>query len=114
MDVDLESGSRDLSGGTSLANSDPEIYWQMRSSLDLKKNVQFEAFLRHVGGLGAEQTRTPAYSDLNIRLGWRLNPVLDLSFVGQNLLDDRHPEFGTAPGYAEFRRALYAKLLWEF
>lgn len=114
VDVDLESGSRDLSGGTSLANSDPEIYWQVRSSLDLKNNVQFEAFLRHIGDLGAEQTRTPAYSALNIRVGWRLTPGLDLSLVGQNLLDDRHPEFGTAPGYAEFRRAIYAKLLWEY
>jgi iron complex outermembrane receptor protein len=114
IDVDLDPDSRDQSGGTGLANGDPEIYWQMRSSLDLKKNTQFEAFLRHVGELGAEQTRTPAYSALDMRWGWRPIPGLELSLVGQNLLDDSHPEFGTAPGYAEFRRALYTKLLWEF
>lgn len=114
LDADLNPDSQDLTGGTGLANSDPEIYWQMRSSLDLKKDIHLEAFLRHVGDLGAEQIRTPAYSTLDMRLGWRPNPRLQLSLVGQNLLDDRHAEFGTEPGYAEFRRALYTKLLWEF
>jgi iron complex outermembrane receptor protein len=114
LDADLDPDSRDLSGGTGFANRDPEIYWQMRSSLDLGKSVQLETFLRHVGDLGVQQGRTPSYSALDIRVGWRPVSGLELSLVGQNLLDDRHPEFGTAPGYAEFRRALYTKLIWEF
>jgi len=114
VDADLNPDSRDLTGGTGLANSDPEIYWQMRSSFDLEKNIQLEAFLRRVGDLGAERIRTPAYTSLDVHLGWRPIPQLQLSLVGQNLLDDRHAEFGTAPSYAEFRRALYTKLLWEF
>lgn len=114
LDMDLDADSRDLSGTTGFAISDPEIYWQLRSSLALTDTMELEAFFRHVGELGAEQTSTPAYDSLDLRLGWQLGPGLELSVVGQNLLDDEHAEFGAAPGYSEFRRALYTKLLWEF
>lgn len=113
LDIDLLPQSNDAVGATNVANRDPEVYWQLRSSLAVTDNLEMEAFFRHVGELGGRTTATPAYSSLDLRCGWQLGPALELSVVGQNLLDASHPEFGTAPNYSEFRRALYVKVLWE-
>jgi iron complex outermembrane receptor protein len=113
LDMDLLPQSNDALGATNVANRDPEIYWQIRSSLAVTDNLEMEAFFRRVGELGGRTTATPAYSSLDLRCGWQLGPALELSVVGQNLLDASHPEFGAAPNYSEFRRALYVKVLWE-
>lgn len=114
LDMDLLPQSRDAVSATNIASRDPEISWQLRSSLTLTDNLEVDAFFRHVGELGEAATATPAYSSLDLRCGWRLGSAWELSLVGQNLLDAAHPEFGTAPDYSEFRRALYVKLLWDF
>jgi iron complex outermembrane receptor protein len=54
----------------------------------------------------------PAYTAVDLRFGWRINPGLELSLVGQNLFDPQHAEFGAAPGRSEYRRAVFAKLVW--
>jgi iron complex outermembrane receptor protein len=51
----------------------------------------------------------PSYTSLDVRLGWRPLPRLELSLVGQNLLDPRHREFG---GGVEIERGVYAKAAW--
>jgi iron complex outermembrane receptor protein len=112
IDLDVQPYSTDSSSAVASSNRDPEVYWQLRSSLALTDSLEVEAFFRRVGALGA-MTATPAYSTLDLRCGWRLGPGLELSLVGQNLLDDTHPEFGSAPTYNEYRRALYVKVLWE-
>lgn len=114
LDMDLLPQSRDTLETTNVARRDPDIYWQLRSSLALTDNLEVEAFFRRVGELGGESIATPGYSSLDLRCGWRLSPSVELSAVGQNLLDSSHPEFGVAPTYTEFRRALYVKVLWEF
>lgn len=113
LDMDLLPQSNDAVGATDVANRDPEISWQLRSSLAVTDSLEMEVFFRHVGELGEKTTATPAYSSLDLRLGWQLGPAWELSVVGQNLLDASHPEFGAAPNYSEFRRALYVKMLWE-
>ena len=61
-------------------------------------------------------TRIPAYYRLTVRLGWRLQPGLDLSLKATNLLDDRHPEFQPeALSLAtEVGREVSGKLSWSF
>lgn len=113
LEMDLLPQSNDVVSATNVTNRDPEITWQLRSSLAVTPNLEVEAFLRHVGELGEAATATPAYSSLDLRCGWQLGPAWELSLVGQNLLDASHPEFGAAADYSEFRRALYVKLLWE-
>ena len=33
------------------------------------------------------------YAELDARVGWEIGSQLEISLVGRNLLDDRHPEF---------------------
>ena len=109
-------GSTD--GNTSSSEShDPEQFWSLRSSLQLPGNLQLDANFRHVSHIANQDV--PGYGELDIRLGWRARPNLELSLVGHNLLHAQHAEFGTASANLvntrkEVERSVYGKLLWSF
>jgi iron complex outermembrane receptor protein len=50
---------------------------------------------------------------MDVRYGVRIGRGLELSVVGQNLLDRSHPEYGSLPNRTEFERALAVKLVWR-
>lgn len=101
----------------SLANfelSAPTHQVQVRSSLDLTRRLSLDSSLYYVDALRG--IGVPAYVRLDTRLGWRVSEQLELSVLGQNLLDDRHLEF-RSEDFAlstEIRRAFLIRLLWLF
>jgi len=59
----------------------------------------------------------PAYVTLDARLAWRPIRNLELSVVGQNLLDSKHPEFQQEilPALrAQIPRSVYVQFDWQF
>ncbi len=98
-------------------DNDPDVQWNLRSFLDLPYNFEFDTMVYYVGALPNQ--RVPSYTRLDLRLGWRPSKDLELSLVGQNLQDSRHPESTvgadvsfTAP--TETPRGYYGKLTWQF
>ncbi len=111
-DLGFDPGSRDITRGVSEGN-DAAHRFSLRTNLDLPKSFELDGMFRYVGRRPAPLV--PAYAELDVRLGWNLRPALELSIVGQNLLHDRHREFGAAsPGSALFSRGAYARALWRF
>ena len=61
-----------------------------------------------------------SYLELDLRLGWKPRPNLEISLVGQNLFDDHHPEFVTETRNqagvlaTEVSRGVYGKIVWRF
>jgi iron complex outermembrane receptor protein len=106
----LKPGSTDIGGVNSLAN-DPNHQWMLRSTFDITPRHEFDVMVRHVGGL--PQPSVPAYTAVDMRLGWRVNRNVELSLTLQNLLDSAHSEFAAAPGRSEYERAALVKLLWR-
>jgi iron complex outermembrane receptor protein len=105
-------GSRDVSGGVNEAN-DPRHQFYLRSSIDLRRNVQVDAMLRSVSEL--PNPVVPSFTELALRVGWLPAPRVEVWFAGQDLLDDHHPEFGPAlPTRVEFERSLRAGLALRF
>ncbi|MCB1918579.1 MAG: TonB-dependent receptor [Candidatus Competibacteraceae bacterium] len=105
--------SIDDSGSTE--GSSPRHQFSLLSSLALSPRVELSAWLRLVDELPA--LGIPAYTSLDARLAWSPLPDLTFSLVGQNLLDDRHPEFNAdAEGQVlgEIERNIYLKALWRF
>ena len=52
---------------------------------------------------------------MDSRFGWHINPELELSVGGQNLLQPHFAQFGADPGGpVEVKRSVYAKLVWRF
>ena len=108
LDVDIKRGpgSRDVNGGVSEAN-DPTRLFTLRARFDLRRNMDLDLWWRSVSEL--PNPVVPAYSELNARLGWRPNERVELALVGQDLLHDQHPEFGTSvPRRVEFERSVRA------
>jgi iron complex outermembrane receptor protein len=110
-DLHLDSDSNDVNGGNAEAN-DPSNQWLLRSSLDLGAQHELDLTLRHVGKLSANAV--PAYTALDIRLGWQPLPETQLSLTARNLLDSQHPEFDPATSRSEVERSIYVQLLQRF
>ena len=103
-DVRAQPGAPVAGAGASEAN-DPHHLFGVRTSLDLPRNVAVDVLLRAVGAL--PNPRVPAFAELGLRAGWRATPRIELWVAGQDLLHDRHPEFGPAlPTRVEFERSL--------
>jgi iron complex outermembrane receptor protein len=109
--TELDPGSRDVSGASGLATSDPSNYWSLRSSFDIAEGQELDLMMRHAGALSAPAV--PAYTAVDLRYGIKLRRDLELSLLGQNLLDPKHAEFGAAPARNLYERALYLKLVWR-
>src|ERR1017187_3943634 len=81
--------------------SSPQHKFMAQSSVDMSKGLQLELDFRYVsafpGKTGLPGQYVQAYETADASLGWRLNSQFDLSFVGRNLLQPHHPEFGSDP-----------------
>jgi iron complex outermembrane receptor protein len=111
-DLHLDPDSRDPTGGLGEAN-DPEHRASLRSLLDLPGGFELDGMLRYVSALPSPAV--DAYTELDLRLGWRATDALELSLVGQSLLDGSHEEFGPATALREeVQRSLYGKVVWRF
>lgn len=105
-DITHAEGSRDISNGVNEAN-DPGYMFTLRAGVDLPRRIEADLWWRAVGAL--PDPVVPAYHELNARLAWRPNDKMEFALVGQDLLHDRHPEFGAAtPSRVEFERSVRA------
>jgi iron complex outermembrane receptor protein len=74
-----------------------------------------DLWLRYVDSLASQAVGS--YFTLDARLSWRPVDNIELSVVGQNLLDDQHPEFEPEileQSLVELERGVYGKITWEF
>lgn len=99
--------------------ADPRHQFALRSAMDLPRNWELDLLARRVGELRMNNAgvavTVPAYTELDIRLAWHASPALEVSFVGQNLLHARHPEYGIPSATrAEISRNLYARITWRY
>jgi iron complex outermembrane receptor protein len=100
------------------AGDDPNYQAQLRSDMQLGRNVDLDLALRRVA---AVQTVTgvqdaPAYTEADAHIAWRLKPRLELSLSGFNLLNDHHLEINdssTTP-VRTIPRSVYVGLRWGF
>jgi iron complex outermembrane receptor protein len=75
-----------------LEGNDPEFQWNLRSHMNLFSNWEFDQTLYYVDVLQSQQVRS--YFRLDLRVGWRPAKNIEVSVVGQNLLDNQHQEWG--------------------
>ncbi len=96
---------------TALHGSSPNSQVVARSMIDLPGHLEFDQTFRYIGALPAQNVE--AYETADVRFGRHVAPGLDLSVVGQNLLQPHHDEYGISPGpNVGIRRGVYAKLVW--
>lgn len=99
--------------------SDPQHQLSIGSSMDLPRGIQWDVQWRWVDTLYNNVSGTvgivPGYTELNVRLGIPLSEHLEFSVVGQNLLHNRHPEYGIpGPGRVEIGRSIFARIAFHY
>lgn len=97
------------------ADTSPAHQFSLRSSLDLTSTVRWDAWMRYVSEI--KRYAIPAYTTLDMRLAWQPGKDLEVSLVGQNLLDSAHPEFDNQfvqSTLNEVKRGFYVKADWKF
>jgi iron complex outermembrane receptor protein len=83
--------------------------------MDMMQDLSLDCWARYVDDLPSQEM--DSYITLDVRLGWKVRENVELSVVGQNLLDDRHPEY--EPEFVdtiatEVERSVYGKVTWQF
>jgi iron complex outermembrane receptor protein len=102
----------------------PQQQAYLRSGVTPHPDWDLDLWLRYTDKLplnvGSSATYTapiPAYLTMDARLAWRPVKGLELSVVGQNLLQPRHVEFAQeayGPPQTVVPRAFYLQLDWRF
>lgn len=95
--------------GVGQQGDDPRTQAQLKSFMNLSRDVTWDADLRHVSAL--PNPHLAAYTELDTRLAWNVTDRLQLAIAGFNLLHKRHQEF---PGAAAVPRSVFAELRWGF
>jgi iron complex outermembrane receptor protein len=99
----------------------PRSEWRLQSYINLSKKWEADTFIYWTGeaspvNIYGPNVSIPAYTRLDVRVGYRVGPHWQLSLAGQNLLEARHlegiPELLT--DYSYVNRGVYLKSTWQF
>ena len=115
MHLHTQPSSRDVTSAITYQGSNPQHQAQLRSHVELFRNVSWDANAYFVSALPAEQV--PSNGRIDSQLSWKFGERAELSVVGQNLLHDHHLESNdalTLVNPAVVKRSAYAKLTWQF
>lgn len=115
MHLHNDSGSLDTTTALDMEGTSPHHQAQLRSYLELPHNFNWDASAYFVDRLPAPGI--PSYTRVDSQLTWRARESLEFSIVGQNLLQDHHPEFNHAlqsVNSSQGKRSAYAKFTWKF
>jgi iron complex outermembrane receptor protein len=112
MNIGKAPNSLDVGTAPGIVGSSPQQQVAIQSDFDLSKTLQLDLGYRYVSALPGQMV--PAYSTGNVRLGWRFTRQLELSLVGENLLQPWHFEYGGDPGgLVGIKRSSYAEVMWS-
>ncbi|MET0659316.1 MAG: TonB-dependent receptor, partial [Steroidobacteraceae bacterium] len=105
--------------GEFLEGSTPKHQFALRSLWNLPAGWQLDAQWRHASDIErlpqiVDGSGIDGYTELDIRVAWRVLEQLEFALVGRNLLHDDHIEFGEPADRGAIERSGYAKITWTF
>jgi len=109
-----------LSPENTLQKASPEHQLSLRSYVTLPWKLEFNTaayFVDHVEVPAGNGTVViPSYVRVDAGLVWHPNKSLEVGLWGQNLLDNRHPEFFGyySPIQTEISRGVLGKITWRY
>jgi iron complex outermembrane receptor protein len=93
----------------------PHHQVSVRAAMDIREDLECDLWFRYIDSL--PNKNIDHYTTLDARLAWRPLKNLEVAVVGQNLLDDQHPEFPAdylETEATEVERSVYGKITWGF
>jgi iron complex outermembrane receptor protein len=111
--ISLQPGSHDINMGQGEGN-DARHRLKIQSLMNLTKHLELDAWLRGVSDLTLASAPVPGYVTLDLRLALKVSRDFTVSVTGQNLLRERHPEFGSPAARNEIERAVLGRIDWTY
>jgi iron complex outermembrane receptor protein len=114
MNLSLKEGSGDTTSESAEGES-PQNKVSLRSMMDLPYDLRLDLWFRYVDELPTQNVSD--YTTMDIRFAWKPRKWLELDVVGQNLLENHHPEF--KPEFidtlsTEVERGVYGSVTFRF
>lgn len=97
--------------------SAPQNIASWRAQFSLTHNINFDFWLRYTDETVTNNRYINDYIDLDLRLSWQIYDDIELSVVGQNLIQEKHLEFDAGffyPVESTVERSVYGKAIWRF
>lgn len=85
--------------------------------LNLHVRLRYSTSTQHYVLNQTDMVEVPAYTGLDVRLGWQFNRNTELSLMGRNLLKDRHTEFINVLPFTrayDVQRSVLAQAVFRF
>ncbi|NML28079.1 TonB-dependent receptor plug domain-containing protein [Zoogloea dura] len=101
--------------GRSIETTSPHHWASLRAMMNAGRGHEFDLVLRRIGAIG--EASVPAYTTVDLRYGWRVGPLFDLSLGIQNLFDPLHLEYVSNffPGQPAYQpRRGYLQGVWRY
>jgi iron complex outermembrane receptor protein len=91
-------------------HNDPDFQWLLRTSFDLTPRLQLDLNVRRVAALTVAPV--PAYTEMDLRVGWQPRDNVEVSLTGNNLLHRRHAEYSPVAIRNEISRSILLGFRW--
>lgn len=113
MDLKTKPGSADITLVQEKGKA-PKNQFYIRSNTKITHDIEWVNTVYYVDKLPLYNI--DSYLRLDTGLNWHVDKGIDVSFVGQNLLDNAHPEFGATlqSTQNQIERNLYAKVTFQY
>ncbi|HLA83679.1 MAG TPA: TonB-dependent receptor plug domain-containing protein [Thermoguttaceae bacterium] len=89
----------------------PRNQFSLQSGWDLSQATKLDMIWRYVDNLAAG---VPHYLVMDVRVARQFRNGIEVALVGQNLLDDHHPEFSDFSGCTEVPAGVYGMVSWRY
>ena len=106
----MKPGQADIAGIQTVLGHDPN-HQVSYVRMELAHDVEVYVGLRQIGSL--PDVGVPSHLEVDVRLGWRVTPALELSVAGQILAHATHAE-QTQPPTLEIPRSWFAGVRYAF
>lgn len=112
MELQKSRTSLDIGSAPIIEGSSPRHQVSAQSEFDFAKRFSVDLTYRFVSALPRESIQS--YSTADAHFGWQLTDRLQLSVVGQNLMQPHHAESAGDPlGIVEIKRGVYGQVTWK-
>jgi iron complex outermembrane receptor protein len=107
-----------MGGGTQFQPGyNPKHQFRIRSQYNLPHNLELDTGVYYTSDL--PDLNVPAYTRVDLRVGWRPTKHLEVSLVGQNLFDKQHPEAappinGSIINTSDVPRSVFGQVTWRY
>jgi iron complex outermembrane receptor protein len=96
----------------------PQHQMSLRNNFNVTSDIDFDLWWRYTDAITTNGRAINEYFNLDARLAWRPVKSMELSVIGQNLIQTHHIEHQeeplTTPQTTYISRGVYAKVNWQF